>query len=247
MLRPVFESKSGIYMILNTANSNFYVGSSRNLPSRFSAHRRALETKRHEGPGMQAAWDKYGPETFRFEVIEYCEPDRLIEREQAHIDVLRPRYNRNPIAGKPPVTEGTPERRAAVSAQFKGRKHTEQTKQRMSEAAKGRKISEETREKMRAAARVRAEAKKGTKDSEEVRKRKADALEKRRQADPSMSWLDEARRKRALLTPEQVVEVRRLRRSGISQAEVAKIFNVGYWVIADIMRGRSFAYVPDHI
>lgn len=244
MRRPKFESKSGVYLIVNTANGNFYVGSSRDLPKRFSAHRRALETGRHEGPGLQAAWDKYGAEAFRFEVLEYCEPNRLIEVEQGHIDGLRPRYNRNPIAGKPPATVYTDERRARVSAQFKGRRHTEETKRRMSEAAKGRVFSDDHRQKLIAANRKKAEARRGTKDSEETRRKKSEARQRFAALNPGLPHLDQARRNRAKIKPDQIAEVWVYKDQGLTYEQIAKIYNVRYWVIGDIIRKGRPADCP---
>lgn len=245
MLRPTLESPSGIYLIINHVNGNVYVGSSRRLASRWSAHRRGLETNKHDGPGLQAAYNKYGAESFTFEVVEYCTPEVLFEREQHYIDTLKPRYNRNPIAGKPPENDGSEERRRQTSAQFKGRKHTEQTKQRMSEAAMGRKKSPEHVANIRIAAAIRGEKRRGSKDSDEVRAKKKAAQQKRLEADPRMSFLDEARKKRAVLTLEQAVVVRELVNSGATQSYVAKMFGVGYWVIGAIMRDRSSAYRVD--
>jgi group I intron endonuclease len=36
---------------------------------------------------------KYGYAEFRLEMIEYCEPKDVIQREQYYIDLLKPEYN----------------------------------------------------------------------------------------------------------------------------------------------------------
>lgn len=36
---------------------------------------------------------KNGYSNFRLEIIEYCEPEKCIEREQYFIDLLNPQYN----------------------------------------------------------------------------------------------------------------------------------------------------------
>lgn len=244
MRRPKFDSSSGVYLIVNTVNGNFYVGSSRNLASRWSAHRRALETGRHEGPGLQAAWNKYGAEAFRFEVLEYCEPERLIELEQGYIDGLKPRYNRNPVAGKPPTNDYTDERRAQISAQFKGRRHTDETKNRMPEAAKGRKVSEETRERMKRAAKLRAESRRGLKDSEDVRRKKSEAQQRRAASQPGLPHLDQARRDRAKIKPDQIAKVWGYKDHGLTYGQIAKIYNVKYWVVGGIIRKGRPADCP---
>jgi group I intron endonuclease len=41
----------------------------------------------------------YGYSAFRLEILEYCNFDLLIEREQYYIELLKPEYNILPIAG----------------------------------------------------------------------------------------------------------------------------------------------------
>lgn len=80
--------KSGIYQILNKLNGNFYIGSAINLNARFGSHKYDLNTNQHHNTHLQRAWNKYGINTFEFKILEYCEPDKLIEREQWYIDNL---------------------------------------------------------------------------------------------------------------------------------------------------------------
>jgi group I intron endonuclease len=42
---------------------------------------------------MQRHFDKYGENNFCFEVVEYCEKNKLIEREQYYINLLNPKMN----------------------------------------------------------------------------------------------------------------------------------------------------------
>jgi hypothetical protein len=42
---------------------------------------------------------KYGYLNFSLEIIEYCEPNLLIEREQYYMDLLKPEYNICKVAG----------------------------------------------------------------------------------------------------------------------------------------------------
>ena len=44
---------------------------------------------------------KYGYAGFRLEILEYCSPELLIEREQFYFDTLIPEYNILKIAGSP--------------------------------------------------------------------------------------------------------------------------------------------------
>ena len=63
-----------IYKIRNVVNGKFYVGSTINQKDRFRNHRRLLRKNRHHCAHLQAAWNKYGEDCFKFEVIEHDIP-----------------------------------------------------------------------------------------------------------------------------------------------------------------------------
>lgn len=92
----------GIYKITNTANEKFYLGSSIQANRRWRQHKDDLRHGRHHSVILQRAWDKYGEATFSFEILELCERDNLLEREQHYMDALKPHYNVEKKAGKPP-------------------------------------------------------------------------------------------------------------------------------------------------
>lgn len=81
---------SGIYRIVCLVNQRIYIGSSINLIRRFGEHKRYLNAGTHHSHYLQSAWNKYGVSNFAFEVIELCEPDALLEREQHYLDTLNP-------------------------------------------------------------------------------------------------------------------------------------------------------------
>lgn len=76
----------GIYGIINLINDKKYIGSSINIRHRFITHKCYLRKNIHSNKHLQSAWNKYGEENFKFELIEECEEDKLIEREQYWID-----------------------------------------------------------------------------------------------------------------------------------------------------------------
>jgi group I intron endonuclease len=94
---------SGIYRITNIWTNDIYVGSAVNFKKRWNWHLKDLKGNRHSNSYLQNAWNKYGNDYFKFEIIECCEKEKLIEREQYWIDTLkcvRPNgYNLAPIAG----------------------------------------------------------------------------------------------------------------------------------------------------
>lgn len=77
---------AGVYKITHISSSRVYVGSSRNIKQRWSAHRSALRSGSHANSYLQNAWDKYGEEDFSFEVLE--ETASLIEQERAWVENL---------------------------------------------------------------------------------------------------------------------------------------------------------------
>jgi group I intron endonuclease len=81
-------TKSGIYKIINSKNNKFYLGSSKNIPKRWDAHKRALRKNKHDNILLQRSWNKYGEECFQFEILE--ETTDTILREQYYLDQLKP-------------------------------------------------------------------------------------------------------------------------------------------------------------
>lgn len=81
------EQQSGIYCIKNIATEKRYVGQSRNIAYRWSKHVYDLNHNKHDNDYLQKAWNKYGKESFAFEVLEYCSVDDLDEREIYYIDL----------------------------------------------------------------------------------------------------------------------------------------------------------------
>jgi group I intron endonuclease len=80
----------GIYIILNTENGKFYLGSAVNIHARWNHHRGQLRRGVHENRHLQSAWTKYGEAAFHFEIVEFVE-DRLwlLIREQLWLNETR--------------------------------------------------------------------------------------------------------------------------------------------------------------
>jgi len=90
--------KCGIYVIEQIDCQNYYIGSSKSVHSRWSKHRLLLRSGKHHSPYLQNAWTKYDEATFRFWIIEECEPSELLAKEQEYIDNLNPVFNVCPLA-----------------------------------------------------------------------------------------------------------------------------------------------------
>ena len=84
---------SGIYCIINKINGKKYIGSSKNIYSRWLKHRAYLRGGYHTNSHLQNAWNKYGEESFHFFVICKCSEEDLLVKEQFYIDNMNPEYN----------------------------------------------------------------------------------------------------------------------------------------------------------
>lgn len=113
---------SGIYQIKNLINQKRYVGSAVSLTSRKSVHFKSLRENRHYNIHLQRAWNKYGEEHFKFEILEVCSKRSLIEKEQYYLDKLNPEYNIHRIAGSPLGQKYTKKRTNNVSKAFKNKR-----------------------------------------------------------------------------------------------------------------------------
>jgi len=80
----------GIYRIRNLKTEDCYYGSSKEIEKRWERHLRGLRKNSHENIILQRAWNKYGEESFIFEVIHECDKEKLLENEQVYLNT---KYN----------------------------------------------------------------------------------------------------------------------------------------------------------
>lgn len=83
-----YKKIPGIYKIECLQTGKVYVGSAVSIKARWASHRSDLRGNRHPNKHLQNAWNKYGEQSFAFSVIEECEIEQLIDREQHWIDSL---------------------------------------------------------------------------------------------------------------------------------------------------------------
>lgn len=89
-----------IYQIRNIVDKKLYIGSAIDFLQRKALHLSHLRCNKHHSILLQRAWNKYGEENFRFEVITVIkDKSKLIEIEQLYLDILKPKYNICKIAG----------------------------------------------------------------------------------------------------------------------------------------------------
>lgn len=138
----------GIYAIIDLDEQR-YVGSSVNIERRIKVHFKGLQNKDHQNRFLQRAYNKYGRDYFRVEILEECSKEILLEREQFYMDQEH-KYNLSKKAAAGGI-KWTIERKLKHSEKLKGNKrllgykHSEETKKKISESLKGRPVSENTR------------------------------------------------------------------------------------------------------
>jgi group I intron endonuclease len=123
------KGKVGIYRWVNLISGKAYIGSSANLGRRLAFYfNYKYITNSKATMLIHRALLKYGYSGFKLEILEYCDKDDLLAREQYYLDLFKPEYNIYETAGSP-----------------LGYKHTEETMIKLRAIAKKRNESEEER------------------------------------------------------------------------------------------------------
>lgn len=87
-----------IYKITNLLNNKVYIGSTKSWEIRFKAHLSRLNGNYHINKHLQSAWNKYGEENFKFEILREVPENILRRAEQFYINKyqsLNPKYGYN--------------------------------------------------------------------------------------------------------------------------------------------------------
>jgi group I intron endonuclease len=156
--------KFGIYLIRNVINGKKYVGStgsSVGFNRRWMGHKKGLRGDYHYNPHFQHAWNKYGESNFEWIILEECNDDMLIAREQAWInyyDSMNLKYGYNIMGADRHIVSKETRRKMSESQKGNtnslGFKHSEEYCKNISislignKSALGSKHSEETKRNM---------------------------------------------------------------------------------------------------
>jgi group I intron endonuclease len=139
------KQKSGIYRWINKVNNKKYVGSAGIFQIDYYSPAKMNFVVQQSKSLIYSAIIKYGLKDFTLEILEYCEPDKLLIREKYYID-FGSEYNilKDPIL--PPMSgrSHSDESKTKISDALAGEKnpmydknHSDESKQIMSDAKKG--------------------------------------------------------------------------------------------------------------
>lgn len=90
------NNKTGIYRWTHIISGKSYIGSAINLSNRLRNYYNVAYLERElikNNSKIYKALLKYGYSSFKLDILEYCNPNILIEREQHYFDLLKPEYN----------------------------------------------------------------------------------------------------------------------------------------------------------
>lgn len=143
--------RTGIYKITNVINNKVYVGSAINIDLRWKEHLNDLKNNKHHSIKLQRSYTMHGKENFIFQVIELCDKNLLIVKEQEYINYLnsyKNGYNCLPIAGSRLGSTQTVLTKDKIRTKLKGRISprkgvivSDETKNKMSQSHSGKTLS----------------------------------------------------------------------------------------------------------
>lgn len=101
---------SAVYMVKNVITGEVYIGSSSNIQNRWHVHRNSTNYLKYPNSLLYTNIHKYGIKNFEFSILEECDVDKLLEREQFYIDKLKPEYNVASAKARLTITEAAREK-----------------------------------------------------------------------------------------------------------------------------------------
>ena len=146
----------GVYKIQSKIKpERIYIGSSLHVKLRWSTHKCALKSQRHCNSKLQYHYNKYGKGDLEYSLLEICDANNILEREQYYIDLFIPYFNVCAVAGTITGFHQSKEQRANASERMIGNTHvaghvrTDEWRSNIGKSRKGHSVSEETRQKLR--------------------------------------------------------------------------------------------------
>ncbi len=168
----------GIYQIRNIIDSKLYIGSAIDITKRWILHKCLLNSNRHHSKHLQHAWNLYGKDNFKFEVIEeIMGVSKLISREKFWINKSRSfiddfGYNMVAVPRSLLGFKHSDDSKLKISVGHLGKKRkpfTQEHRLKISIANKGKIRSEECKNKISVSCKGRSSGMRGKSHSEETK------------------------------------------------------------------------------
>lgn len=135
----------GIYRFLNTTNGKSYIGRSNDLRHRYCEHINLLRKGIEPCTKLNRAWQKYGEESFVYEILCYCAEDMLNTLEKYYIqkfDSFKNGYNCTTGGGGIVGYRHTAKTKEKIGRASKGKTYSAEERKKMSERQKGRRLTD---------------------------------------------------------------------------------------------------------
>lgn len=227
--------KSGVYCFRNSITTKVYVGSAIHLCKRQAGHISQWQRDKAVNPKLLNAIRKYGIAAFVFEVLEYCEPAVLLDREAYWIAALRSvsdGYNVRHIPNSNLGLVFSQEVRAKNSASNKGRIPSATHRANISLAKKGKPQSAEDKARLIAM----HEANKGKSHSVEHRQKIAASLKGKIVSAETSAKLAKASRK---LSDQDIRDIVTMIEQGVRHSEIRERFHISERTCSSIHTGSG--------
>lgn len=160
-----------IYKITCLINNKIYIGQTINFKNRKSYHKCSLKHNRHDNKYLQEDYNNYGLSQFKFEIVEKCKVEDLLEKEtywmnyygginsyklynlkdkdnysDQLIDIIKESNIHNPVSDK--TKQKLRELNLGMNNPMYGKKQTLESNLKRSKALKNRIFSEEHKQKL---------------------------------------------------------------------------------------------------
>lgn len=125
---------TGVYRLYYKDSNKYYIGStSQSFSKRFNTHLCELRKGNHHNQPLQRGYNKYGEDRLIMEPLIICDKELALELELIAITSLRPEYNASKTCTSRLGVKASKNTRKLMSEAKKGRKLTEEHKQKISE------------------------------------------------------------------------------------------------------------------